>query len=116
MSAWVKRLRRPTLRSIQQNQSLGARYLRFDGLGSVSSPLDRRGIGDALSVLEELANRGRCLVALPNETMLALYVLDADAGSLRLMWYEPERRLVAADPAQRWEVQLQATSGTLVDR
>jgi hypothetical protein len=59
---------------------------------------------DAVDVLEELANHGRCLVALPDEQRLALYYVDAESGRSRLAWYEPSRRLIEPSPARRRQV------------
>ncbi len=107
VAPWEKRLRAPTLRAISQNQSLGARYFRFEALSSsYGRPADNP-ITDAVGVLEELANHGRCIVVLPDESRLGLYAVEAEAGQLRLVWYEPSRLLPPADDLHRWEVTLE---------
>ncbi len=107
VAPWEKRLRAPTLRAISQNQSLGAKYFRFEALSSSYGRLANDPITDAVGVLEELANHGRCIVVLPDESRLGLYAVEADAGQLRLIWYEPSRLLPPADDLHRWEVTLE---------
>jgi len=108
MLAWNKRLRSPTLRAIAQNQSLGARYFPYEVMAAPSYvDVEALRIHDAVDVLEELANHGRCLVALPEEQRVALYVVDADSGRSQLAWYEPSRRLIEPSPARRWQVTLE---------
>jgi hypothetical protein len=108
MLAWNKRLRSPTLRAIAQNQSLGARYFPYEVMAAPTYvDVEALRIEDAVDVLEELANHGRCLVALPGEERLALYYVDAETGRSRLAWYEPSRRLIEPSPAQRWRVTLE---------
>jgi hypothetical protein len=107
-AAWDKRLRAPTLRTIVQNQSLGAHYYRLEALGSAHE----RGpsaepIAGPLDILEELANRGRCVVALPDEERLALYFVEADTGGSRVVWYEPLRGLPSPTDASHWKVTLE---------
>jgi hypothetical protein len=108
MSAWEKRLRTPTLRAIAQNQTLGAQYFRFEALsGPTGHGVAERPLPEALDVLEELANRARCVVALPEQARLALYFVESDSGRSRVVWYEPRRRLVAAAAGpSRWQVSL----------
>lgn len=95
MSPWVKRLRTPTLRGIAQNQALGVRYFRLAQVAETSAAPQPEWLDDPVTVLEEIATCGRCVVALPDEAMLALYFVDANAGEPRLLWYEPQRRLTA---------------------
>jgi hypothetical protein len=95
-AAWDKRLRSLTLRSISQNQSLGACYFPYEVL---SAPMNRHltamQFTDPVAVLEELANRGRCVVALPDEAHLVLYFVQPDEGRSRVVWYERPQRLSA---------------------
>ena len=65
VAPWEKRLRAPTLRAISQNQSLGAKYFRFEALSSSYGRLANDPITDAVGVLEELANDGRCTSSFP---------------------------------------------------
>jgi hypothetical protein len=115
MAAWEKRLRAPTLRAIAQNQSLGARYFRFEALSSSYGRPANNPITNAVGVLEELANHGRCIVVLPDESRLGLYAVEAEAGQLRLVWYEPSRLLPPADDLHRWEVTLEVAPLELDD-
>ena len=93
LSPWAKRLRTATLRGIAQNQALGARYFRLVQVDGSSAAPQPEGLDDPVTVLEEIASCGRCIVALPDEAMLALYFVDSTAGASRLLWYEPQRRL-----------------------
>jgi hypothetical protein len=108
VAPWDKRLRTPTLRAISQNQSLGARYFRFEPLSDSFG----RPAGDPLinpvDVLEELANHGRCIVVLPDESRLGLYVVEPEAGESRLVWYEPCRLLPPPTEGRRWAVTVEA--------
>lgn len=84
------------MRAIAQNQSLGARYFPYDALTAPSYvDMEALRMPDAIEVLEELAQRGRCLVAIPGEAKLALYYVDPDNGFSRLVWYEPTLALPA---------------------
>ena len=104
---WDKRLRVTTLRGIAQNQSLGARYFRLDHLSSSYGFPGDDALGDAREVLEEIANRGRCIVVLPDESRLGLYFVEPEAGQSRLVWYEPRRLLPPADGNHHWTVTLE---------
>jgi hypothetical protein len=115
VAPWEKRLRAPTLRAISQNQSLGAKYFRFEALSSSYGRLANDPITDAVGVLEELANHGRCIVVLPDESRLGLYAVEAEAGQLRLVWYEPSHLLPPADDLHRWEVTLEVAPLELDD-
>ncbi len=108
--AWDKRLRAPTLRGITQNQSLGARYFRLDHLSSSYGFPDDNALGDACEVLEEIANRGRCIVVLPDKSRLGLYFVEPEAGLSRLVWYEPCRLLPPADKDHQWSVTLEVVA------
>jgi hypothetical protein len=115
VAPWEKRLRAPTLRAITQNQSLGARYFRFEALNSsYGLPADTP-ITNGVGVLEELANHGRCIVVLPDESRIGLYAVEAEAGQLRLVWYERSRLLPPADDRHRWEVTLEVAPLELDD-
>jgi hypothetical protein len=96
-AAWDKRLQAPTLRRITQNQSLGARYFRADHLSSSYGFPGDNALGDACEVLEEIANRGRCIV-------------EPEAGQSRLVWYEPRRLLPPADNNHHWSVTLEVVA------
>ena len=115
VAPWEKRLRAPTLRAISQNQSLGARYFRFEALSSSYGRPVNNPITNAVGVLEELANHGRCIVVLPDESRLGLYAVEAEAGQLRLVWFEPSRLLPPADDLHRWEVTLEVAPLELDD-
>jgi hypothetical protein len=115
VAPWDKRLRAPTLRSISQNQSLGARYFRFEALSSSYGRPANNPLTNAVDVLEELANHGRCIVVLPDESRLGLYAVEAETGQLRLIWYEPPRLLPPADDLHRWEVTLEVAPLELDD-
>ncbi len=106
-SPWDKRLRAVTRRSISQNQSLGARYFRLEPISTLYGRPGDEPLDDALDVLEELANSGRCVVVLPDESRLALYYVDAEVGRSRLVWYEPRRLLPPPVAARRWDARLQ---------
>lgn len=107
MGPWDKRLRSPTLRTVTQNQCLGARYFPYEVLGAATyGAAEALRITDALGVLEEISNRGRCLVAIPGESRIALYFVEADFGRSRLIWYEPSRRLTQRTGPPRWQVTL----------
>jgi hypothetical protein len=106
MAAWDKRLRSPSLRAIAQNQALGVFYYRLEALHMlIDMDVEAQPLYDAIDVLEELANRGRCIVALPDESRLALYFVESDIGTSRLVWYEPCRRL-ASPIGESWRVSL----------
>ena len=109
-AAWDKRLRAPTLRRIAQNQSLGARYFRADHLCSSYGFPGDNALGDAFEVLEEIANCGRCIVVLPDESRLGLYFVEPEAGQSRLVWYEPRRLLPPADNNHHWSVTLEVVA------
>ncbi len=115
VAPWEKRLREATLRAISQNQSLGARYFRFEALDSSYGRPANNPITSPVAVLEELANHGRCIVVLPDESRLGLYAVEAEAGQLRLVWYEPPRLLPPADDLHRWEVTLEVAPLVLDD-
>jgi hypothetical protein len=105
--SWDKRLRSPTLRSISQNQLLGAAYFPYEVLGrSISHQLSGMRFDDPMAVLEELANHGRCVVMLPDETHLVLYYVDPDHGRSRIVWYERPPRLTDPASSPRWVVAL----------
>jgi hypothetical protein len=106
-AAWNKRLRAPTLRGIAQNHSLGARYFRVDHLSSSYGFPGDNALVDACDVLEEIANRGRCIVVLPDESRLGLYFVEPEAGESQLVWYEPRRLLPPADNSHHWAVTLE---------
>jgi hypothetical protein len=112
---WDKRLRAPTLRGITQNQSLGARYFRVDHLSSSYGFPGDDALGDAREVLEEIANRGRCIVVLPDESRLGLYFVEPEAGQSRLVWYEPRRLLPPADNNHHWAVTLEVVAARAED-
>jgi hypothetical protein len=109
-AAWNKRLRAPTLRGIAQNQSLGARYFRLDHLSNPYGFPGDDALGDACEVLEEIANRGRCIVVLPDESRLGLYFVEPEAGQSRLVWYEPCRLLPPADDDHHWAAALEVVA------
>ncbi len=114
-AAWDKRLRAPTLRCITQNQSLGARYFRVAHLSSSYGLPGDNALGDACEVLEELANRGRCIVVLPDKSRLGLYFVEPEAGESRLVWYEPRRLLPPADTNNHWSVTLEVVASRRED-
>ncbi len=107
---WDKRLRAPTLRRIAQNQSLGARYFRVDHHSSSYGFPGENALVDACEVLEEIANSGRCIVVLPDESRLGLYFVEPEAGQSRLVWYEPRRLLPPADNNHQWAVTLEVVA------
>ncbi len=115
VAPWAKRLRTPTLHAISQNQSLGARYFSVEALSSSYGRPANNPIPSAVGVLEELANHGRCIVVLPDESRLGLYAVEAEAGQLRLVWYELSRLLPSADDLYRWEVTLEVAPLELDD-
>ena len=115
VAPWEKRLREPTLHAISQNQSLGARYFRIEALSSSYGRPANNPITNPVAVLEELANHGRCIVVLPDESRLGLYAVEAEAGQLRLVWYEPSRLLPPADDLHRWKVTLEVAPLELDD-
>jgi hypothetical protein len=105
--AWDKRLRSPSLRAIGQNQSLGACYFPYEVLGApMHRDLAELQLTDPLAVLEELANHGRCVIALPDEAHVVVYFVEPDHGRSRIVWYERRQRLVAPTAAPRWFVSL----------
>ena len=72
----------------------------------MSHQLSGRRLDDPMAVLEELANRGRCVVMLPDETHIVLYYVDPDHGTSRIVWYERPPRLTNPASSPRWVVSL----------
>jgi hypothetical protein len=106
-AAWDKRLRSLTLRSISQNQSLGACYFPYEVLAApMNRQLTAMQFTDAVAVLEELANHGRCVIALPGDAHVMLYFVEPEQGRSRVVWYERPQRLSAGGRASRWMVSL----------
>jgi hypothetical protein len=98
MSAWEKRVRSLSLRGVEANMALGARYFRFEVLAQEGSadPVAMR-LHGAVQVLEEVSSHGRCVIVLPDERRVALYAVHPEEGAPEVVWYERTERL----PAER---------------
>ena len=94
MSAWEKRVRSLSLRGVEANMALGARYFRFEVLAHEGSPdpVAMR-LHDAVQVLEEVSSHGRCVIVLPDERRVALYAVHPEDGAPEVVWYERTERL-----------------------
>ena len=89
MPAWDKRVRTLSLHGVEQNMALGARYFRFEvlALEEATDPSSMR-LHDAVTVLEEVGNHGRCVIVLPDERRVALYAVHPEDGEPEVVWYE----------------------------
>lgn len=87
MSAWEKRVRNLTLHGVEQNLALGARYFRFEVLEDRGDPNALR-LATALAVLEEVTDRGRCVIVLPDERRVAVYAVRPEEGAHDVVWYD----------------------------
>lgn len=96
MPAWEKRVRTLTVRGVEQNMKLGARYFRFEVVGAEADYAALR-LTDAVQVVEEVAARGRCVIVLPDERRVALYAVRPEEGAAEVVWYERAEPL--PDPA-----------------
>jgi hypothetical protein len=96
MPAWEKRVRSLSLRGVEANMALGARYFRFEVLAmeSATDPSTMR-LPDAVRVLEEVSSHGRCVIVLPDERRVALYAVHPEEGTPEVVWYERTEYLPA---------------------
>jgi hypothetical protein len=107
-SVWDARLQYPTIAAIAENLQLGARYFPYAVLStSMGSAVQEMQLAGAVEVLEELANHGRCVVAMPFESRLALYFVEAESGDSRLAWYARPHQLTLPSEGSGWKVVLE---------
>jgi hypothetical protein len=95
MSAWEKRVRTLSLHGVEQNMALGARYFRFEVLGTKGDPSAMR-LDSGVDVLEEVGTHGRCVIVLPDESRVALYAVHPEEGAPEVVWYERTERITTS--------------------